>query len=108
MGRWVRWFGVEGDATAVAEAADHKKDEKPSSTRMIRISTAAARKAALSGTGLPSRTAPAPTGVISVEQLAAEMLTAVLVQEKLLTQADEHMALTEHRATGRPVEAILV
>jgi len=108
MGRWVRWFGVEGDATAVAEAVDHKKDERPSSTRMIRVSSADARKAALSGTGLPSRTAPAPTGVISVEQLAAEMLTAVLVQEKLLTQADEHAALTEHRATGRPVEAILV
>jgi len=108
MGRWVRWFGAEEAATAVAETAGAPPAESPSAKRVIKISHADARKAALSGTGLPSRTAPAPTGVISVEQLAAEMLTAVLVQEKLLTQADEHAALTEHRATGRPVEAILV
>ncbi|MHC5057634.1 MAG: GspE/PulE/PilB domain-containing protein [Planctomycetota bacterium] len=108
MGRWVRWFGAEGTGAAVAEAGTPPKGKGSPSKRVIRVTTAQARDAARSGTGLPKNAAPAPTGVISIEQLAAEMLTAVLVQEKLLTQAEEHVALTEHRATGRPVEAILV
>lgn len=108
MGRWVRWFGADETAGAVSEAEAPPDGEGSSSKRVIRVTTTQARQAARSGTGLPNTTAPSPTGVLSVEQLAAEMLTAVLVQEKLLTQADEHIALTEHRATGRPVEAILV
>ncbi|MHC4252458.1 MAG: GspE/PulE/PilB domain-containing protein [Planctomycetota bacterium] len=108
MGRWVRWFGAEGTAAAVAEAGAPPKSKGSASKRVIRVTSSQAREAARSGTGLPKNAAPAPTGAISIEQLAAEMLTAVLVQEKLLTQAEEHVALTEHRATGRPVEAILV
>jgi hypothetical protein len=36
------------------------------------------------------------------------MLTALLVQEGALSTGDEHTALQEHRATGKPVEEILV
>jgi hypothetical protein len=108
MGRWVRWFGVEEATATVTDAPARQGEKGASSKRVIRVTSAQARQAARSGTGLPKNAAPSPTGMISIEQLAAEMLTAVLVQEKLLTQADEHLAITEHRATGRPVEAILV
>ena len=105
MGRWLRWFGATATVTETEVA---QEGEGPAPKRTIKVPATRAREAARSGTGLPRATAPSPTGVISIEQLAAEMLTAVLVQEKLLTQADEHVALTEHRATGQPVEAILV
>ena len=108
MGRWVRWFGVDEATATVIDAPSRPGEKGSASKRVIRVTSAQARRAARSGTGLPKNTASAPTGVISIEQLAAEMLTAVLVQEKLLNQADEHLAITEHRATGRPVEAILV
>ena len=57
----------------------------------------------LGGAGI----APAPTGQISIETLAAEMLTAVLVEEGVLTRETEYASLQEHRTTGRPVAEII-
>ncbi|MHC4199023.1 MAG: GspE/PulE/PilB domain-containing protein, partial [Planctomycetota bacterium] len=102
MGRWVRWFG--SGEVAVAEPSVRRPPT--GNTKVVTVSAEQAREVARS----PARAGRtvAPTGAISIERLGAEMLTAVLVKEGVLSQADEHASLTEHRATGRPVEQILV
>jgi len=104
MGRWVRWFGAE---TAVAEMVPPRPKLKDPS-RLMQVSVAEAKAVVAGEMPVGARTAAAPTGQMSVQQLSAEMLTAVLVQEGALNSSDEHAALQEHRATGRPVEEILV
>jgi hypothetical protein len=104
MGRWVRWFG----AGEVAVAEPPVRRPPTGNTKVVTVSAEQAREAARSPAGAGRTVAPAPTGAISIERLGAEMLTAVLAKEGVLSQSDEHASLTEHRATGRPVEQILV
>jgi hypothetical protein len=99
MGRWVRWFG------AVAEE-EAPPPPRPTKTKVLTISARQARDLAR-GKPVGSRTASRPTGIMSAEQLPAEMLTAVLVEEGILSVTDEHASLQEHRSTGRPVEEIV-
>ena len=102
MGRWVRWFG-EGSTTTAAVIVPPRR-ETPD--RVMHVSVAEATDFASGRRSIGK--AAAPTGQMSVQQLSAEMLTALLVQEGVLTTTDEHASLQEHRATGRAVEEILV
>ena len=103
MGRWVRWFGTPTDTVEVAPPPAQKPAKNG---RLMRMSVAKARVVAAGEVAISK--AATPTGQMSVQQLSAEMLTAILVQDGLLSTADEHAALQEHRATGRPVEELLV
>lgn len=109
MGRWVRWFGVEEtsgpsgayESTGGAMTAAPIADAGPGPARAPPEGLQVAERR-------PRYSPPAPTGIISIERLPAEMLTAILVKEGVLSTKAEHGALQEHRATGRPVEEVLI
>ncbi len=118
VGRWVRWFGAE-EAAGGRDGASNAGWQPVSLTVSSWPVEAAAEGPAHPGghpgvrvarraEGMLRSAPPAPTGIISIERLPAEMLTAVLVREGALTTEDEHKSLQEHRTTGRPVEVILV